>query len=105
RSEWMRLDGVGNWFRHSLVRLHERLSGFTPFCRRRGKGHGYEQVVFTDRSQLDESFQYNGLIAMGAKSAIPIGTLDVGVNRLVLWRRNTQLFCHPDQLCQRSGPH
>jgi hypothetical protein len=31
--------------------------------------------------------------------------LHVGINRRVLWRRNAQLFCHPHQLCQRSGPH
>jgi hypothetical protein len=57
--------------------LHERLSGLTPFffCRRGGKGHGYENVVFTDRNQLDKRIQDNGFIAMGAKSAIPIATL------------------------------
>jgi len=31
--------------------------------------------------------------------------LHLGINRLLLWRRNAQLFCHPHQLCQRSGPH
>jgi hypothetical protein len=31
--------------------------------------------------------------------------LHVGINRLVLWRRNAQLLCRPHQLCQRSGPH
>ena len=25
--------------------------------------------------------------------------------RLALWKRNPQLFCHPHQLCQRSGAH
>ena len=27
------------------------------------------------------------------------------MNRLLLWRRNAQLFCHPHQLGQRSRPH
>jgi hypothetical protein len=29
--------------------------------------------------------------------------LHVGIKRLVLWRRNAQLFCQPHQLCQRSA--
>jgi hypothetical protein len=30
---------------------------------------------------------------------------DLGVKRLLLWRRNAQLFCHPHQVCQRAGLH
>jgi hypothetical protein len=28
--------------------------------------------------------------------------LHVSINRLILWTRNAQPFCHPHQLCQRS---
>jgi len=31
--------------------------------------------------------------------------LHLSVNRLVLCERNAQLFRHPHQFCQRSGPH